>query len=355
MAGPGRRIVLVAAFATVLALPAAARADVPPGFFGVVPQDQLAPRDYGRMQGAVGTIRIPVYWFQVEPWPGEYDFAGLDAVVEQAVEHGIRTLPFVYGSPSWLSVNPAVPPQDLARGRTAWVTFLHRLVRRYGPGGEFWWGRSRQAPIRRWQIWNEPNFLLFWRPRPSPTGYARLLEISARAIRAEDRGARILTAGVAPVEAGMLPWRYLLELYRVPGVRRSFDVVGLHPYSSSLRGLEYEIRQTRRTMARAGDGRKPLQVTELGTASSGLFPNPYDKGLVGQARFLSRAFRLLLRERRRWRIAGVDWFTWQDALMADPHCVFCQYAGLFDGGGNPKPSWWVYRSFAAGPASSRVR
>jgi hypothetical protein len=354
MAGPRGRRICLAALAMALAWPASVSASVPRGFFGVVPQGELSSRDFDRMEGVVGTLRIPIYWFQVEPRPGEYDFSGFDELVGQAAERGVRVLPFVYGSPAWLSGDPAIPPQGTARGRAAWAGFLRRLVRRYGPNGDFWEGRPRSLPIRRWQIWNEPNFLLFWRPRPSPSGYARLLRIAARAIRAVDRGARIVTAGVAPVEGGMLPWRFLLKLYRVPGVRR-FDVVALHPYSSSLRGLEYEIRQTRRAMARSGDAGTPLQVTELGTASNGVFPNPYDKGPAGQATYLRRAFRLLLGERRRWRIAGIDWFTWQDASAPDPHCVFCQYAGLFDGDGNPKPSWSAFRRFAAGAAAGRVR
>jgi hypothetical protein len=340
--------------AAALLLPTTAQAAVAPGFFGVVPQGPLSPADYSRMEGTVGTIRIPVNWFQVEPQPGEYDFATIDNVVGQAAEHDIRVLPFVGGSPAWLTSDPAVPPQGSPRGRAAWAALLRRLVNRYGPGGEFWSGRTRRMPIHGWQIWNEPNFLLFWRPRPSPSGYARLLGIAARAIRGEDPGAQIVAAGVAPVEAGMLPWRFLARLYRVPGARRYFDVVGLHPYSSSIRGLEYEVRHTRRAMARAGDSGTPLQLTELGTASSGLFPNPYDKGPAGQASYLRRAFGLLLDERRRWRIAGVDWFTWQDAPTADPHCVFCQYAGLFDGDGNPKQSWWAYRSLAE-TAPERVR
>lgn len=341
--------------AAVLALPAAALATVPRSFFGVVPQAPLSARDFDRMQGVVGTVRVPFDWSQIEPRRGTYDFSGPDGIVGEAADHGVRVLPYLYGSASWLSDDPARPPYRTARARAAWARFLRQLVLRYGPGGDFWSGRPARAPIRRWQIWNEPNFLLFWHPRPSPAGYATLLRASARAIRGEDRRARIVTAGVAPVEGGMLPWRFLAKLYRVPGVRRDFDVVGLHPYSSSLRGLEYEVRQTRQVMARAGDARKPLQVTEFGTASSGLFPNPYDAGLAGQASYLRRAFRLFIAKRSRWRLTGIDWFAWQDASAVDPHCVFCEYAGLFDSEGRPKPSWRAFQGIAADPTTARLR
>jgi hypothetical protein len=51
--------------------------------------------------------------------------------------------------------------------------------------------------------------------------------------------------------------------------------------------------------------------------------------------------------RHRWRIAGAYWFTWQDALRPDPHCGFCQGAGLFRLGGGAKPAWAAYRKVAA--------
>jgi hypothetical protein len=89
-----------------------------------------------------------------------------------------------------------------------------------------------------------------------------------------------------------------------------------------------------------------LQLTELGVASDGVFPNPFDKGLAGQAEFLRRALSLTAQNRHRWRIAGVDWFTWQDSDVADPHCVFCEFAGLFDASGEPKPAWSVFRRLA---------
>jgi hypothetical protein len=347
--GVGLCIVLVAA--TVAGSATVARAQG--GFFGVVPQSQLSARDFDRMRGVVDTLRVPVPWFEVERHRTQYDLASLDYVVGQAADDGIRVLPFVYGSPTWLTADPARPPQSSARGRAAWTSLLSLLVERYGPRGSFWAGRRHRLPIRRWQIWNEPNFLLFWRPRPSPAGYARLLALSAGAIKRVDRGARIVAAGVAPVEGGMLPWVYLRRLYRVPGVKRSFDAVGLHPYASSLYSLEYQIVAAREAMAAGGDRATPLNVTEFGVASDGASISPMVKTPAGQARFLRRAYRLLLQNRKRWRLSGAAWFTWRDGLGVDPHCVFCQHAGLFDALDRPKRSWAAYRRAAAGRKSVR--
>ena len=299
------------------------------------------------MRGVVGTIRIPIYWMHCEPRPGEYDFKALDRVVGRAADAGIRVLPFVYGSPAWVAAEPASPP--LAKeDRVSWARFLRVLVRRYGPGGTLWEGRATTRPIRRWQLWNEPNFPVFWAPRPSPAGYARLLATGARAVRGEDRRARIVLAGLAPIERQPLPWDFLRSLYSVPGFTRSFDVVALHPYSASLRSLTYQVEQTRAVMATAGDGAKPIEVTEFGVASAGSRPSPMIKSPAGQAAFLRRSFELLVARRRQWRISGAAWFTWRDWVSDDPNCVFCEHAGLFDASDAPKPSWRAYRRLATG-------
>lgn len=318
------------------------RGVVPPEFFGVVPQGPLGAADWGRMQGVVETLRIPVYWSECEPAPGVYDFGTVDAVVGAAARHGIRVQPFVYGSPAWLTPDRARPPSS-TRARSAWAAFLRALVGRYGSRGEFWRGRPEREPILLWQVWNEPNFLLFWHPRPSPRAYARLLHVSAAAIRGADPRARIVLAGVAPVSAGIKTWIFLRRLFRVPGVRHDFDLVALHPYSATLSELEYQVRMVRGAMAGAGLAARQLLVSEVGVASQGEYPSAFVEGPDGQARFLRVAYARLLQMRHRWRIAGIDWFTWKDEAKPDPNCAFCQGAGLLDLDGRPKPAWWSLR------------
>jgi hypothetical protein len=319
------------------------RAAPPAGFFGVVPQGPLAESDFERMQGAVETLRFPVYWPQVEPVSGVYDFGRLDELAAAAADHGLRLLPFVLATPSWLGKDPYRPPLASARARGAWQQFLRALVSRYGPHGDFWRSRSRRSPIRRWQVWNEPNFRVFWHPRPAPVQYAKLLALSAAAIRGRDPGAEIVLAGVAPVGSGFLPWTYLRRFYRVPGVKRNFDLVALHPYSIQVWRMAAQIELAREAMDSAGDARTPILITELSVASDGEIPSAFVRGELGQARYLHQAFQLLLEKRRQWRIAGVDWYAWQDSAQPDPRCGFCQGAGLLRLNGSAKPSWGAYR------------
>jgi hypothetical protein len=339
----------------LLALAAAPAAGASPraSFFGVSPQEPLAPGEMAEMGSSGLGLRLAVTWGDVEPQPGVYDFAELDSQLAEAAEDGVSVMPVLWGTPSWLSADPARAPLG-RRGLVAWRRFLRRLALRYGPAGGFWRGRAERAPISRWQLWNEPNFVLFWRPRPSPRGYARLLHAGATAIRAVDRSARIVTAGVAPIEHGRTPWGFLRRLYRMPGFRADSDVIALHPYTPYSVGVDEEIRRVRLVMAKAGDGRKPLLLSEVGVASAATSPTAFDRGPEGQAHFLERVFRRMWEERRRWRIAGVYWFTWKDAPSFDPHCSFCEYAGLFDRSGAPKPAWWALRR-SVGASAAAVR
>lgn len=350
MRGDLRRLgILIAMVVGALALPSVAVGTVgahgplPGGFFGVVPQAPPTAAELGRMGGVVGTMRIPFNWAQLEPEPGRYEFAALDAEVLAAAREGIRVLPFVGSTPAWISVNPNRPPLGSARARRAWASFLRVLVARYGPGGALWRGEAGAMPIRRWQIWNEPNFILFWRPRPSPSGYARLLGLAADAIRGSDPKAQIVLAGVAPVGAGLWPWVFLRRLYRVPGVKKDFDLAAAHPYADTVDEMADQVESVRYVMDEAGDTSTPLLVSEVGVASWGSFPSSFVKGPTGQARFLRGAFERLLAMRGRWHLAGVDWFTWRDQAAPDTRCSFCQGAGLLNLDGDPKPAWWALK------------
>jgi polysaccharide biosynthesis protein PslG len=320
----------------VAAAPAGAGASVPDRFYGVVAQGPVQAGDYALMaQGGADVLRFPLEWAAVETAPGAYDWSGVDALVQGAAAQGIEPLPFVWATPAWLAGNKSVPPIE-GQAKAAWRAFLAALADRYA------------GVIDRYQIWNEANFKRYWKPKPAPADYAKLLKASAGPIRDADPGAEILTGGVAPVKRGMLPWEFLGRLYRAPRVERSFDTVTLHPYAPELFGVEFQIRQALDEIEAAGDRRARIRVTELGWASEGPAQDPMTKGREGQARMLTKAFRLLEKRRRRWRITGVDWHSFADVgpEAGEPVCSFCPGSGLLTTAREPKPAWDAYASFA---------
>lgn len=328
--------VLAAGLLTLLAGPSRAEARVADDFYGVVSQGSLLPGDYALVrESGAGVLRFPIEWALVEPEPGVYDWAAIDAIVQGAVAQGIEPLPFVWATPEWLNPRKAEPPLDGAGQRRAWQGFLTALAGRYG------------SAIDRWQLWNEPNFKLYWKPKPDPRDYARLVRLSASALRASDPGAEILLGGVAPVKRGMLPWEFLEGVYDVRRIERSFDTVAVHPYYPELVGVEFQVDQALDEIEAAGDRRARIRITELGWASEGPSADPMTKGRGGQAKILTGSFRMLTKNRRRWRISGIDWHSFQDVApdQGEPVCSFCPGSGLVTATRDPKPAFDAFATF----------
>jgi len=339
-------------------VPAGAQA-VPRGFFGIAPQTPLGDDDFARMQaGGVETIRVPVSWAATQRTPrSDYDWGGLDAAMTDAAQRGIGILPVLGTSPGWATGNWRRMPVDGGRARRGWAEFVRAAVERYGPGGEFWAEHGPGSdeplpptPIRAWQIWNEENFFYFVKP-VSPGRFARLLAITRPAIRRADPRAEIVLGGLFGAPKQGMPRAldavdFLDQLYRERGVKADFDAVALHPYAADVAELRRQVEAVRATMARYGDRRSALYITEMGWGSD---YNPrtvaFEVGLRGQARELRAAYRYLIANRGRLRLRQVDWFTWKDVPGA---CSFCDSSGLFRAGAKfrPKPAWRAFVSFA---------
>ena len=76
----------------------------------------------------VNTVEIPVYWEQVEPRRGEFQFGNVDTVVREAREQGFRLALLWFGTwkngvmdyaPEWVKSNPAEFPRMVDRGGQA--------------------------------------------------------------------------------------------------------------------------------------------------------------------------------------------------------------------------------------------
>jgi hypothetical protein len=309
--------------ALILVLLAAAPAgaqerEVPQGFMGVMADGPLLDpslTDLGREgslmhDSGVEAVRVAIYWSDLQPTRGvPIDWTATDRIFATAATNGLRVLPVVLRAPAWARARPsdtASPPREDA----PYAAFLTALVGRYGPQGSFWAARPDlpRSPQRQWQVWNEPNIDTYWSsPRPFAARYVRLLKASYRALKAADPGCEVVLAGFANFS-----WRALADAYRA-GARRWFDVAAVHPFSGRLGNVLKIIGLNRAAMARAGDRRKGLIVSELTWPSAkGRTRNTigFETTEAGQAARLRNAYAALLRIRRSARIRQVFWYTW---------------------------------------------
>jgi polysaccharide biosynthesis protein PslG len=350
----GRKTVLGALLAALTALIVAApAAAVPPGFYGLVPQVDPSHDEFARMgQGKVGSYRWPLSWRQIEPTKGTYDFTRTDALMTELALNGIRPVPFVCCVPAFFHEDVKKPPTGQAEEK-GWTDWLRAVMQRYGRNGAFWTENPSLPvnPLTDVQIGNEPNSSSFTHPKPDPTQYAHLLEISAKAIHDVDPGAFIVLAGMFgtphPADGQAIDaWKFLSKIYK-RGAKPFFDSAASHPYSGNLAGIKFQIKKFRKVMKRNHDGGADIWITEMGWGSKKHVQSSLGKGRKGQARILKKSFKLLKHKRGKWNIHGIMWFTFKD--HDDPtFCTWCDSAGLFSKAFKPKPAWNRFVKFTGG-------
>ena len=285
-------------------------------------------------------------WARIERSPGHYDFRGYDGLMAATAERGVAVLPVLFDPPAFRSSRPAHgarPGTYPPRSDAALGAFAAAAIARYGPSGSFWREHPRlpAVPIRAWQVWNEPSLPAYWPMGPDPAAYARLLQVTARAIRRADPRATVVSAGIPQSRIGVPFARYVDGLYRAGG-RSAFDVLAIHAYARDAGGVLAAVRSARRLMDAHGDHR-PIWVTEVGWASAGP-PSAFTIGAQAQARQVYAALTRLARRRTALNLRGVVYSTWTDGGVYRGGTDFWGlHTGLLTVRGAPKPAFYAFQ------------
>lgn len=347
-----RALALIAAAAALLAAAPAARAAVgpEPGVNVQLP-DATRPDVHDRLRDAGAKwIQIFLMWPDVEPLRGDFSPVLVDAVrTTGALAHarGMKVMAVFTRAPGWASgrPEPIAPPRDPADYAAA----LRRLI------------AAAPGAVDAWEIWNEPDAEHFWLNGPQPERYVPLLRAAAAAVREADPKATVV---LSPLTANN--YAFLEKLYRL-GARRHFDAVAVHTDTGCLLAGPYDYfrerdgrisrwsflgyRTVRAVMAKHGDARKPLYMSEFGWSSTRTI---CDRGLwkgqklggVGPARqalYMRQAWHCLTLDHRSSRIAGAFWFDYRDRTVEDSHDG--RY-GLLRHDETPKPAWHAFVDIA---------
>jgi len=311
---------------------------VPNGFVGVnldgpplIPQDNvsLGPQFDQMQSSGVQTVRTAFDWAVAQPYqswsdvPSDQlsvfdegvgdvptDYRGTDTIVAEAAAHGMTLVPTVIYTPSWDAGkavgNSLVAPRQYA----PYGEYLQTLIHRYGSHGTFWQANPGLTPhpIRMWEIWNEPWIPYYWPIQPFLKSYLLLLRDAHSAVKSADPGAKVVLGGMPNAS-----WGVLQSVYRVPGARGLFDVVDIHAYTKYPSGVITILRHDRSVMTKAGDGRKPIILGEMGWTSSLHQTHhafDWETTPAGQASNVRTVLSLLAANRRKLGLAGFYWYTW---------------------------------------------
>ncbi len=329
---PSTLLLAVLALALVAIAPASAR--VPSRFVGVgidgpffYPQfDQSGQMALMRSDG-VRSVRTLIDWQTMQPYKSfsalpagtashyvsvngvPTNFATPDAFMAVAAAHNLTVLPVVEYAPTWDALKPhnfGSPPKTY----TPYGHLLTALVKRYGPSGSFWKTHPGlpKVPITAWQVWNEPNFNAYWDQQPFQPSYVKMLKVAHDAIKAADRHATVVLAGLTNFS-----WVYLQGIYKIRGAKNLFDAVAAHPYTRYPSGVITILQNIRKVMNHYGDRRKAIWATEISWPSAaGKANTQFENNTTesGQAKNTSAVIKLLAKDRSKLNIAAFYYYNW---------------------------------------------
>ncbi len=330
--------------------------------------DSLAdePRYDGALAAGAAWNRWPLYWSWVDKGGysgthpgGRHDY---DALVRQDLAHGLTPLVILLGTPARYArggdsaASPAtLPPATLfepiftdgtdepgpgkkINPANAWASFVFETVERYRPGG---WPLRRPG-VRHWEIWNEPDYDLFW--QGTVEEYHRLLEVGYKSIKTADPEATVLLGGLAFYDK---PDWLAAFLARAGGDRNRvyFDVFSFHHYWSIYHS-ERLLEGSKATLAAYGLGFIPIWVTESGVAVWDDYPaTAHD--------FAAEApFRATMAEQAAYVIQNVALAFYQGA---ERYYHFMLHDDCGDGPGSAYGLRQNFTSSVCGPAQGRPR
>ena len=247
-----------------------------------------------------------------------YNFAGYDALIDKAAQHGVRLHVSLTGpAPRWANARKYVPKRGWYKPNATEFGKFAALA------AEHFKGR-----VDRYSIWNEPNYKTWLGPLSSgPALYRALYSKGYAAIKAADPAAKVLIGETAPFSKAGLSTSPLAFLRGVTCVNKKYkrarscpklkaDGYAHHPYDfahapnyqypgadnvtiGTLSRLTRALDKLSRAgvLRKNGGGRMPLYLTEYGYFASGHRALPKSAALaLPQAGVLDRAEELACEE-----------------------------------------------------------
>lgn len=280
--------------------------------------------------------REDIHWYRVQRTPNAYDWQFYDDTFNALTQRQISILGVLGHPPGWATLDQQDNPYNnsfSAPDTARFAAWAAQTVSRY------------RHQIRYWQIWNEPDNVLFWRPSPNPVAYAQLVIATSRAIKQVDPDAVIVSAGINPFNMAFL------QQAVGAGLWSAIDIVAIHPYVNpsppTYSGLRQAIHYLDGFQMRYG--RRPVWVTELGWASGASDRDPPSANPAQQAQYLGQSIPLL------WQV-GVDvvfWYTFKDEAR-NPYGLIAWGDGSDDLQPR-KPAFAAFQQLVYAPAQPHLR
>jgi hypothetical protein len=310
-------------------------------------------------------VRLQVSWKDFEQSKGSYNTWNLNHTgnaIRLARESGARVVVMVYDAPAWAS-GTSGGSGNVPRNPADYADFMRYLASYY------------RGKVDAYEIWNEQNFVRFWRTGPEAGEYVALLKAAYPAVKAGDPEAKVVFGGLS-----LSDYRYVEQAYAA-GAKGYFDVMAVHPYTYCGtrapdvvtragdgridKGSFLAYREVRAAMLARGDD-KPLWFTEFGWNTSTKKCDPGAGMWTGgvsaetQAAYLKDALELMAGDAY---VQVALWYNFRNNFWAndadEPEARF----GLVRTDFSRKPAYYAFKSYSLGstetpsttPAASAIQ
>lgn len=257
--------------------------------------------------------RWPLYWFNIEQSPDQFNWSTQDAAVAADVSAGLSLNAILLGTPPFYTTSPQTDRvQDALRpggiylsgpeqatpvglyepvftdgtdlpgpGKSInpdnkWARFVAAAVERYRPGGVLAQvsGWPPGVGITHWEMWNEPDLDSFW--DSSLEDYARLLKVGYLSAKQADPAAVVLFGALANNFAKFDYYRDVLTVFSNDPLASQFgyyhDILATHSYFTAWQSFLHVFR-ARNAMGDFGLD-KPVWFNETGVPAWNDYPGP---------------------------------------------------------------------------------
>jgi hypothetical protein len=192
-------------------------------FNALIPHIDKYPEELGKVSTAridsllasaaslgIKWVRLSVNWSNIVDTSGNYHWQKIDQIVEGLLANKIEIALCINGGHlKYTQSRAPESPEEIAM----WKEFAGQMVKRY------------KGKVRHWELWNEPNTVWFWKPRPKAEKYFALMKEFHALVAEIDPNSEIIGGSLARLDLV-----YADSLLRL-GIGDYIDAISYHPYN----------------------------------------------------------------------------------------------------------------------------
>jgi len=227
---------------------------VPHDFFGIVHAGMNLANEEFQLLDEMNIVWIlhTFNWHLIEREKGVFNFSRFDNFVNKSLQEGKKVFVTLAYSNHWVDKDTGKSKYIPERYIPDFLNYIEAIILHYG------------NKVSAWQIWNEPNFNIFW--RGTDKEFYNLSRQTAQKIKEIAPEAYLIGGGFSGS-----PTSFILGMKRT-GAIEHLDAISFHPYSLNPNWSMRVYDSFLRTMSKI-DFKGEIVISEIGYPTGGWYPH----------------------------------------------------------------------------------